>query len=105
MKSSNGSSLTRSVWRTSLWAFGVAIALAGTAMAQVDNTWTQYHQGPGFAGQSASGPDLRDYPTARFVVGAGLGAGFMGASVSSPVVMNNQVYCYDAEGGLFAFSE
>jgi outer membrane protein assembly factor BamB len=105
MKSNNGKSITRSVWRTSLWTLGLAIALAGTAMAQVDNTWTQYHQGPGFTGQSASGPDLRIYTTARFVVGTGLGAGFMGASVSSPVVMNNQVYCYDAEGGLFAFSE
>jgi outer membrane protein assembly factor BamB len=75
-----------------------------------DNNWSQFHAGNSFDGKAASGPDLGIYNTPRFQVGSGLGAGFIGASASAPVVMNNKVYCYSAgdsepNGAVTAFSE
>jgi outer membrane protein assembly factor BamB len=96
----------RYAYRAVLLALGLVLALGGTAIAQVDNNWSQFHQGPGFGGQAAIGPDLRLYTTPRFAVGSGLGASFgMGISASTPVVMNNAIFCYDMNGRVCAFSE
>ena len=92
---------TRRMWGG---VVGLLVTCAA-ASAQVDNAWTQFHQGNGFGGQAGAGPDLRTYSTPRFQVGSGLGAGFMGASASAPVVMNNRVFCYSSSGAVTAFSE
>lgn len=81
------------------------LALVSVGFAQVDNSWTQFHAGNSLNGRAALGPDLSAYTAPRFQVGSSLGSGFMGANSSSPVVMNNKVYCYSASGAVTAFSE